>query len=337
MNAHPDDGRPIVLTMGEPAGVGCEIAIKTWVARRTAPFVLIDDPDRVARLAADLGLAVPVEAVSAIGDTAVTFPNALPVLRLTLPRDARPGEPDPDNAPAVLAAIERAVALVQAGEAAAMVTNPIHKHCLAKAGFAHLGHTDFLGRLAGGAARPVMMLAADELRVVPVTIHVGLRQAVADLKGEDIVATGIIVDAALRRDFAVKRPRLAVAGLNPHAGEDGILGDEEREIIAPAVAELQDAGIDVFGPVAADTLFHAAARDRYDAALCMYHDQALIPIKTIAFDRAVNVTLGLPFVRTSPDHGTALDIAGKGVADAGSLIAALNLASEMARRRAMAA
>jgi 4-hydroxythreonine-4-phosphate dehydrogenase len=323
--------------MGEPAGVGCEIALKTWAARRTAPFILIDDPVRVARLADDLGLDVPVEVISGAGDAAATFSDALPVLSQSLPKDARPGEPDPENASAVIAAIERAVELVQNGEAVAVVTNPIHKHCMAKGGFKHLGHTDFLGQLAGVPARPVMMLAADELRVVPVTIHVGLRQAVADLKREDIVATGIVVDAALRRDFAIDRPRLAVAGLNPHAGEDGILGDEEREIIAPAVTELRDAGIDVFGPVAADTLFHAAARDRYDAALCMYHDQALIPIKTIAFDRAVNVTLGLPFVRTSPDHGTALDIAGKGVANADSLIAALNLASEMARRRALAA
>lgn len=337
MTSPPDGGRPIVLTMGEPAGVGCEIALKAWAARQTAPFTLIDDPVRVARLAEDLGLDVPVEVVSGIGDVAAMFPNALPVLSQTLPKDARPGEPDPDNAPAVIGAIERAVGLVQTGEATAMVTNPIHKHCLSKAGFKHLGHTDFLGQLAGVSARPVMMLAADELRVVPVTIHVGLRQAVADLKRQDIVATGVVVDAALRRDFAIDRPRLAVAGLNPHAGEDGILGDEEREIIAPAVDELRDAGINVFGPAAADTLFHAAARDRYDAALCMYHDQALIPIKTIAFDRAVNVTLGLPFVRTSPDHGTALDIAGKGVANANSLTAALNLASEMVRRRASAA
>ena len=328
--------RPIVLTMGEPAGIGCEIALKAWRAGHLNPFVLIDDPDHVAGLAADLGIDVPLQVISDTNDTAKVYPNALPILQQNLPKEARPGHPDPQNAPAVLAAIEWAVDLVQKGQAAAMVTNPVHKHCLVEAGFRHLGHTGFLGELAGDGSRPVMMLASDDLRVVPVTIHVGLRQAVADLRREDIVASARIVDAALRRDFAVEKPRLAIAGLNPHAGEDGVLGDEERNIIAPAVADMLDAGIDAFGPVAADTLFHAEARQRYDAALCMYHDQALIPIKTIAFDRAVNVTLGLPFVRTSPDHGTALDIAGQGVASANSLIAALDMASTMARRRAAA-
>jgi 4-hydroxythreonine-4-phosphate dehydrogenase len=243
------------------------------------------------------------------------------------------GHPDPANAPAVIAAIRTGAALVGAGRAAALVTNPIQKETLYAAGFGHPGHTEFLAELAGGA-EVAMMLACPELRVVPVTVHLALRDAVGALSTDKIVAAGRIAAAALARDFGVSRPRLAVAALNPHAGERGALGREEIEIIAPAVAALRAAGIDAEGPAPADTLFHPAARRRYDAVLCMYHDQALIPLKTIDFTQGVNVTLGLPFIRTSPDHGTALDIAGSGKADPASLIAALKLAGEMARRRA---
>jgi len=233
----------------------------------------------------------------------------------------------------VIGAIETAVSDVRAGRAAALVTNPINKDALYRAGFRHPGHTEFLAELAGSREPAVMMLAGRDLRVVPVTIHLALRRAVDALTTAAIVHAGRVTDAALRRDFGVAAPVIAVAGLNPHAGEAGGLGREDIDIVAPAIAELRAAGIDARGPLAADTMFHAAARRGYDAALCMYHDQALIPIKTLDFDGAVNVTLGLPFIRTSPDHGTAFDIAGKGKARPDSLIAALRLAAEMAAHR----
>jgi 4-hydroxythreonine-4-phosphate dehydrogenase len=255
-------------------------------------------------------------------------------VRLAAP--VAPGRPDPANAPAVLEAIRRAVSLAGARRVAAVVTNPIHKKTLYNAGFRHPGHTEFLAELAGGA-KPVMLLACPGLRVVPVTIHQPLREALDALTTARIVDAGLITAAALKHDFAIPNPNLAVAGLNPHAGEEGALGREEIEIIAPAVAALRAEGIAVEGPLPADTLFLAAARRRYDAVLCMYHDQALIPLKTIDFERGVNVTLGLPFVRTSPDHGTAFNLAGRGVASAESLIAALCLAGEMAAARRSAA
>jgi 4-hydroxythreonine-4-phosphate dehydrogenase len=254
------------------------------------------------------------------------------VLPIALPVAPTPGEPRQENAAAVIGAIDRAVTLVREGRAAAVVTNPINKKVLTDSGFKHPGHTEYLAELAGGGTA-VMMLACAELRVVPVTIHLPLTQAVAALTTEAIFTAGRITAAALRRDFAIDRPRLAIAGLNPHAGEGGTLGREDIEIVAPAVAALQHEGIAATGPLAADTMFHAAARRHYDVALCMYHDQALIPIKTIDFDRGVNVTLGLPFIRTSPDHGTAFDIAGKGIANPASLIAALTLAGKMATSR----
>jgi 4-hydroxythreonine-4-phosphate dehydrogenase len=317
---------PLALTMGEPAGIGGEIAFKAWSRRADGvpPFFLVGDPAAVPG---------PTLAIARPGEAAAAWPQALPVLPVKLARPVRTGTADPANAPAVIAAIERAVALVAAGEAAAIVTLPIRKETLYDAGFRHPGHTEFLAELAGGAT-PVMMLACPGLRVVPVTIHLALKEALARLTTAGIVTAGRIAAAGLRRDFGLAQPRLAVAGLNPHAGEGGALGREEIEIITPAVAQLRAEGIAVFGPAPADTLFHARARRRYDAALCMYHDQALIPLKTIDFERGVNVTLGLPFVRTSPDHGTALDIAGKGVASPESLIAALGLAAEMAARRA---
>lgn len=328
---------PLALTMGEPGGIGAEIALKAWAARNAEgvpPFLLLDDPDRLAALAALIGLAVPVRAIAAPGEAAGVFAEALPVLPQPLAVAVEPGRPDPANGAAVIAAIDRAVALVQAGEAAAVVTNPIQKSALYAVGFRHPGHTEYLAHLAGMTEEPVMMLAARDLRVVPVTIHVSLRDAVNQLTADAIVHAGRVTAAGLIRDFGIDRPRLAVAALNPHAGEGGSMGREEIEIIAPAVAALRAAGIAADGPRPADTLFHAAARGGYDAVLCMYHDQALIPLKTIDFDTGVNITLGLPFVRTSPDHGTALDIAGTGRAGASSLIAALKTAERMARTRA---
>ncbi len=333
---HPQDRPPLAVTMGEPAGIGGEIVLKAWAARReeaVPPFVVLDDPDRLQALGARIGLPVPVRAVAAPAEAAAAFATALPVLPLALAVPAVPGRPDAANGAAVIAAIDRAVDLVRAGQAAAMVTNPIQKSALYAAGFRHPGHTEYLAHLAGLAEEPVMMLAARGLRVVPVTIHVPLREAVERLTTAAIVHAGRVTAAGLARDFGIARPRLAVAALNPHAGEDGSMGREEIAIIAPAVAALRAAGIEATGPHPADTLFHAAARGGYDAALCMYHDQALIPLKTIDFDSGVNVTLGLPFVRTSPDHGTALDIAGTGRAGASSLIAALGMADAMARTR----
>jgi 4-hydroxythreonine-4-phosphate dehydrogenase len=329
---------PLAVTVGEPAGVGGEIALKAWRARHASPlppFFILDVPERLTQLAAALKLDVPVRAIAAPEEAAAVFATALPVLPIALPRPVVPGKLDTGNAPAVIAAIKQAVELVQQGRAAAIVTNPIQKETLYAAGFPHPGHTEYLAELAGGVT-PVMMLVGPELRVVPVTIHVALRQAIGSLRTEDIVTAGKITAAALQRDFGIAKPRLAIAGLNPHAGENGTIGREDIEIVAPAVKALRDLGIDVAGPMAPDTMFHAAARRRYDVAICMYHDQALIPLKTLDFDRGVNITLGLPFIRTSPDHGTALDIAGQGVANPASLIAAIALAGELALRRVAA-
>lgn len=327
----------LALTMGDPAGIGGEITLAAWQAlRREGPvFVAIDDPDRLVSLAALLGRDVPVRAVASIGEAAALFPRALPVLSEPLPTPVRPGRPDPAHGPAILASIRRAVALARAGEVAAVVTNPIAKTTLFDAGLAHAGHTSWLAELAGGG-EPVMMLASPKLRVVPVTVHIPLAEVPRALTVERIVTAGRIAAAALAADFGLARPRLAVAGLNPHAGEGGTIGDEEERIVRPAIASLRAMGLDVIGPHAADSLFHDRARDGYDAALCMYHDQALIPVKTLDFAGTVNVTLGLPIVRTSPDHGTAYDIAGQGKADPSSLIAALRLAAEIAARRRLA-
>jgi len=336
VTAAPPDKVPLALTMGEPAGIGGDITLKAWAARHEAglpPFVVLDDPTRLAALAAKLGLAVPVQAVSSPDEAVALFDSALPVLPVGLGTAVIAGKPDPANGAAVIASIDRAVALVQGGQAAAVVTNPIQKSSLYAAGFRHPGHTEYLAHLAGLADEPIMMLAAADLRVVPVTIHVSVRDAVTLLTTEAIVHAGRVTAASLARDFGIERPRLAVAGLNPHAGEGGAMGREEIDIIEPAIAILRADGIDVSGPRPPDTMFHAAARRGYDAALCMYHDQALIPVKTVDFDGGVNITLGLPFVRTSPDHGTALDIAGTGVANATSLIAALKTADRMARNR----
>jgi 4-hydroxythreonine-4-phosphate dehydrogenase len=319
---------PLALTMGEPAGIGPEITLAAWRAVRAAGpvFFVIGDPALLP--------GAPVVEIDAPEDAAVAFHSALPVLPLRLAVPAIPGQLDVANAPAVIAAIEQAVAFAKEGRAGGVVTNPIQKSVLTAAGFPHPGHTEFLGELAGAGVPPVMMLACPGLRVVPVTVHVALRRAAAELTTQAIVEQGRIVAAALRRDFGIAAPRLVVAGLNPHAGEDGTMGREDIEIVAPAVAALGAEGIAVRGPLPADTLFTPRARATYDCALCMYHDQALIPVKTLDMDGGVNVTLGLTIVRTSPDHGTALDIAGKGRADPGSLIAALRMGGEMARMRA---
>jgi 4-hydroxythreonine-4-phosphate dehydrogenase len=279
-------------------------------------------------MAPDVAVAV-VEPASA----SATFATLLPVVDIAVAVSAEPGHPDQSSAPAAIAAIRRAVADVGTGAASAIVTNPIAKNVLYRSGFAEPGHTEYLAKLAaeatGVAYHPVMMLWSPELAVVPVTIHLPLKDVISRLTGDLVVETGRIVARDLRDRFGIARPRLVVAGLNPHAGEDGALGDEDLNLVRPAVERLKADGIDARGPLPADSLFHAAARASYDAALAMYHDQALIPIKTLAFDHAVNVTLGLPFVRTSPDHGTAFDIAGTGRADPGSLIAALRLAARL--------
>ncbi len=326
---------PLALTMGEPAGIGCELTLKAWLGHKRGmpPFFAIADVAPLRRLARRLGLAVPVTAIDHPEEAPGLFAEALPVLPQPLAAPVTPGRLEPLNAPAVIDSIRRAVELTRAGRALAVVTNPVHKRHLYRAGFAHPGQTEFLGELAGANEPPVMMLACRALKVVPVTCHVSLGQAIRSLSTELIVSRGRITASALRDGFGIAAPRLAVAGLNPHAGEGGTLGGEECRIIEPAVAALKALGIEVSGPAPADSLFHARARRAYDAVLCMYHDQALIPIKTVDFRGAVNTTLGLPFTRTSPDHGTALDIAGQGVADPASLLAALRLAGNIARRR----
>ncbi len=329
--------RPLALTMGEPAGIGPDVTLAVWLERRERRlpvFYCLADPDTLRRRAERIGITVPIEVVTPAEASSV-FDRALPVVRLEGRSTAEPGVPERASALGVIEAIARAVGDVRAGSASALVTNPINKKALVDAGFQHPGHTEFLGMLSaawnGAPARPVMMLAGPGLRAVPATIHVPI-SAVPGLITESLLfATGRTIDRDMRQRFGIARPRIAVAGLNPHAGEGGVMGMEDTAVIAPAVARLQAEGIDAVGPLAPDTMFHAAARARYDVALCMYHDQALIPTKTIAFAETVNVTLGLPFVRTSPDHGTAFDIAGTGVADCSSLAAALRLADELAR------
>ena len=326
---------PIAVTQGDPSGIGPEIAIKAWQARGTtsAPWFLLADPKHIARTAAALRLEVPVIEVTP-AQAREAFATALPVVPLKAQVIGEPGRPDPQDAPATLESIERAVMLVRNGQASCLVTNPIAKDVLYKAGFHHPGHTEWLGELAErewktGPLRPVMLIWSELLAVVPVTIHLALSQAIAELTTQAIVETAAITAQDYRTRFGVASPRLAIAGLNPHAGENGTMGREDIDIVAPAVAQLQAQGIDAFGPLPPDTMFHAAARARYDVAICMYHDQGLIPAKTLAFDSGVNTTLGLPFIRTSPDHGTAFDIAGKGVANESSLIAAIALAARL--------
>ncbi|TPK08354.1 4-hydroxythreonine-4-phosphate dehydrogenase PdxA [Mesorhizobium sp. B2-5-9] len=333
----------LALSVGDPSGIGPEIAIAAFLARDAVslpPFYLLADPAVVAARARHLGVLLPVEEVTPVQAIEV-FGHALPIVPLTARFIDSPGRPDPANAAGTVEAIDRAVAACLAGEAAAVVTCPIAKKPLYDAGFLFPGHTEYLAHLAarhsGVEAMPVMMLAGPDLRTVPITIHIALAEVPKVLSTELIVATARITAADLASRFGIARPRLAIAGLNPHAGEGGSMGTEDEHIVRPAVDILRAEGIDAFGPLPADTLFHARARAGYDAALCMYHDQALIPAKALAFDEAVNVTLGLPFIRTSPDHGTAFDIAGEGIARPDSLIAALKLARKLADTDARAA
>lgn len=338
------DRAPLAVSLGDPAGIGPDIVVTAAaasVARELPPFVVHGDPEVLAERAAALGLALPLRVVadaSELQRESYANPGALPVIAARAAEPVVAGRPNAANAAAVIQAIECAVADVVAGRAAAVVTCPIAKSVQQAAGFRHPGHTEFLGALAerhhpGTRARPVMMLASDELRVVPATVHIPLAAVPAALTRDLLRETIVTTEAALRADFGLTRPRIAVTGLNPHAGESGTMGREDADVIAPVVAELAALGLAVSGPYPADTLFHAAARARYDAVVAMYHDQALIPLKTLAFDTGVNVTLGLPFVRTSPDHGTAFDIAASGRASPESFIAALRLADAMAARR----
>ena len=319
--------KPMIMTCGDPSGIGPEIAVKACQSLGPrAGFAWLGDPRHLPDGSRWALISEP-------SDVLRVAPGVLPVLRHEFPTLASPGAPDPANARSVVDVIARAVGLVQSGEALGIVTCPINKAALkAGAGFAFPGHTEFLAKLAG-TERVVMMLACDALRVVPVTIHIPLNEVAGNLTEALLEDTLRLTYAGLKKDFGIASPRLAVAGLNPHAGESGLMGQEEDRVIIPVLERLRREGMLLSGPMPADTMFHAAARANYDAAVCMYHDQALIPIKTIDFANGVNVTLGLPFIRTSPDHGTAYDIAGKGTADASSLIAAASLAQDMADRR----
>ena len=330
---------PLAVTQGDPSGIGPEIALKAWLARNngTPPWFLLADPQHIARVAQQIGLSIPLNVVEP--DAAVaSFATALPIVALQNEVKGEAGKPDGVDAAATLESIEHGVELVRTGAARALVTNPIAKDVLYSAGFHHPGHTEWLGELAErgwntGPLHPVMLIWSRELAVVPVTIHVSLQQAITDLTTDLIVETALITAQDYRTRFGLASPRLAIAGLNPHAGESGSMGREDIEIIAPAVEQLRARGIDARGPLPPDTMFHAAARATYDVAICMYHDQGLIPAKTLAFDTGVNTTLGLPFIRTSPDHGTAFNIAGKGIASASSLMAAIDLAAHLADQK----
>ncbi|MBV9518192.1 MAG: 4-hydroxythreonine-4-phosphate dehydrogenase PdxA [Hyphomicrobiales bacterium] len=332
--------RPVLaVTMGDPSGIGPELILRAWRMRHergdVSSFAAVADSAFLTRAARGLGLDVPVESCVP-AEAADIFPRALPVVDLGMAVEAKPGTPSVANAPAVIASITHAVRLVKDGSCSAVVTSPIAKHVLQANGFTHPGHTEFLGVLASElweeAVMPVMLLWSPELAVVPVTIHIPLADVASQLTTDLILRTGRIVARDLAELFGVRSPRLVLTGLNPHAGENDTIGFEDRAIIAPAVERLRAEGIAATGPFPADTLFHPKARAGYDVVLAMYHDQALVPIKTIAFDEAVNVTLGLPFVRTSPDHGTAFDIAGKGLARPESFVASLDLAGRLAKR-----
>lgn len=333
---------PLAVTMGEPAGIGSETTLMAWRdlhKEDSAPaFFAIDDPDRLGALADRAGIDVPVAEIKAPEDAKALFQKVLPVLPHSVPVSVSPGAPDPGNGEAVLQSIARAVDIWAAGEAGAVVTTPVHKDILMHAGFTHPGQTEFLGELGARhtaeTPTPVMMLACPGLRVVPATVHMALAGVPSALSEEKLFRIGEILQHEFAARFDIEAPRIAFAGLNPHAGENGQFGREEIEIIQPAIARLRDRNIDAQGPFPADSLFHGEARARFDTVVCMYHDQALIPLKTLDFYGGVNATLGLPFVRTSPDHGTAFDIAGQGKANPSSMIAALKLAAELAANEA---
>jgi 4-hydroxythreonine-4-phosphate dehydrogenase len=329
---------PLVITPGEPGGVGAEISIKAWHEIKTDTrycFAYLGDEHHLKAMASRAGLPCVTQRIDSMNDVRRVFETALPVLHRHLPAPVQTGAFAAATAPWVMTCITEAVDLCLQGHASAMVTNPIQKEALYAAGFKHQGHTDFLAALCherGLPATDVMMLVGAGLRAVPVTVHIALKDVSAALTQDSIVAQGEVVHAALQSRFGIAAPRIAVTGLNPHAGENGSMGSEEINTIHPAIAALQAKGIHAFGPLPADTAFFPQARESYDAILCMYHDQALIPVKTLDFHGGVNVTLGLPFIRTSPDHGTALKLAGTGKAQAESLLAAIRLAADMAAR-----
>ena len=328
--------KPLVVTMGEPAGIGGELTLMAWQVRHKENipyFFVCDDVDRLGFLARYIGLSVRAIAIDNEEEASAVWEYGVPVMPLNVEGYGGPGVLRKHTAHAVLQSIKDAVAKVTQGQASAVVTQPIHKGILYESGFTFPGHTEYLASLSGEGIEAVMLLVGEGLRVVPVTIHQPLKEAIRSLSTERIVRCGRIVEASLRRDFGIVQPCLAVCGLNPHAGEAGRLGREEQEIIIPAVQTLQQEKIDMFGPCSADTLFHPRARQRYDCVLCMYHDQALIPLKMLAFESGVNITLGLPFVRTSPDHGTALSLAGTGRCCPRSFLAALHLAKDVVFQR----
>ena len=323
---------PLVVTSGDPAGIGLEALLKAWLVRQQeelAPFYVVTNAVLLRSLVQHLALPVPIKIIHHSYEAEKFFKVALPVMSLESDPSLTLGKGDAKQAGMIITAIERAVQHCLEGKARAMVTLPINKKLLYRAGFDAPGHTEYLANLADCGGSTVMMLACDTLKVVPVTLHCSLREAIAQLSAQRLQRVIETTDVFLREVFDIAKPRLAIAGLNPHAGEGGAMGREERDFIAPHLAIMRRKGYDLQGPLPADTLFHPRARSSYDVALCMYHDQALIPIKTIAFDEAVNITMGLPFIRTSPDHGTAYDIAGKGTARADSLIAAIKLADRL--------
>jgi len=330
--------RPIVLTCGEPAGIAPEITAKAWGALHSdaaACFCFLGDAHDIAARAEVAGIQIPITVIASPSEAPEVFGHSLPVLHMPLREPSRAAKINTTNSNVVIDVISAAANMCLRGEACAMVTNPIQKDALYAVGFKHQGHTDFLASLVraqGLAAQDVMMLVAADLRAVPITVHIPLKDVPGALSSEMIVAQGRVTTAALRDKFGIAKPRIAVTGLNPHAGENGAMGHEEQAVIAPAIAALRKLGINAFGPLSADTAFHPDARATYDVILCMYHDQALIPVKTLDFHGGVNVTLGLPFIRTSPDHGTALGLAGSGTARPDSLIAAITLAAHMAAR-----
>ncbi len=330
----------LAVTMGDPASISGELTLAGWRDRNRAglpAFVAVDDAARLAAISDRLGWNIPLAEVGSAAEAQGCFGSALPVLPVALAGAVTLGRANPENAHAVIDSIETAVRLAQSGEVGGIVTQPVHKATLYGKGFSFPGHTEYLAHLTRAPRPSIMMLAGAGLRVVPLTTHEPLVKAIARLDAALIVETSLRVTEALRGDFGIAEPRLALAGLNPHAGEDGAMGDEEIRFVRPAAEQLRAEGVNIIGPLAPDSMFHAAARARYDAAICLYHDQGLIPLKTLAFDEGVNITLGLSIVRTSPDHGTAFDIAGTGKASPLSFYAALRVADQIARRRAAAA
>ncbi len=331
---------PFALSIGEPSGIGPEIILKSWAERseqKLPDFFVVGSEQIMLKTAQKIGLDIPLQKITTPMQVSTIFQNALPVLDIERDADFEFGNPSTLTAALTIGAIEQSVKMVFDGKAAGLVTAPIQKAALYEAGFTSPGHTEFLAELCkkrtSAAEMPVMMLVADGLRVVPLTIHITITEVAKSISPDIIRWTCEKVNTALIEDFGIEKPRIAVAGLNPHAGEDGTIGNEEQLIIGPALDRLRDQGMNIMGPLPADTMFHGAARVKYDAALCMYHDQALIPIKTLDFEGGVNVTVGLPIVRTSPDHGTALDIAGQNLANPNSMINALRMAEQIYKNR----